>query len=320
MTPTISIALCTYNGAAFLVEQLESLTRQERQPDEIVVCDDHSHDGTADIVHRFASQSPVPIRLFINPANLGTARNFNRAISLCRGEIIALCDQDDCWLPTKLSRIESEFARTPAAVGVFSDGIVVDRTLKPLKQRLWHVFALTPEKLAAFRRRAGSEVLLKHHMITGATMAFLSAYRSWVLPIPPNWHHDAWIGLVFAFGGEWAPIEEPLILYRQHAANQIGGVLNARTRWIAPLKINRRAFLAAEIDRFLQLYRRLRQLNLASPEQLAALVGKLEHLLRLRQLPTARLRRIRPIWHELAQGGYDRFARTRLTAIKDCIL
>ena len=90
----------------FLGEQLRSLADQERLPDELVVCDDGSTDETIDMLRQFADESPFETRLEIHPKNLGASGNFARAVSLCRGEAIALCDQDDVWLPNKLQRIE----------------------------------------------------------------------------------------------------------------------------------------------------------------------------------------------------------------------
>ena len=78
----ISIALCTYNGEQFLREQLESFTCQRRLPDELIVSDDRSTDGTVSIVERFASQAPFPVALVVNDENLGSTRNFEKAISI----------------------------------------------------------------------------------------------------------------------------------------------------------------------------------------------------------------------------------------------
>src|SRR5258708_37621369 len=103
----LSVAMCTYNGARFLPEQLESIAAQTKLPDELVVCDDRSTDGSVEIIRSFAQRAPFEIRLDINANNLGSTKNFEKAIGLCQGEIIALADQDDVWCPQKLSRIAS---------------------------------------------------------------------------------------------------------------------------------------------------------------------------------------------------------------------
>ncbi|MBC7931137.1 MAG: glycosyltransferase, partial [Rubrivivax sp.] len=95
----LSIAMCTYDGGRYLAEQLASIAAQTRAPDELVVCDDRSRDETTSIVRRFAETAPFPVRLYVNEQNLGSTRNFEKAIGLCEGELIALSDQDDVWLP-----------------------------------------------------------------------------------------------------------------------------------------------------------------------------------------------------------------------------
>src|SRR5713101_1538304 len=101
----LSVAMCTYYGARFLQEQLESIAAQTRLPDELVVCDDRSADGSVEIVRNFAKSAPFPVQLEINETNLGAIKNFEKAIGLCEGETIALADQDDIWKPQKLSRL-----------------------------------------------------------------------------------------------------------------------------------------------------------------------------------------------------------------------
>src|SRR5688500_9098173 len=93
----ISVAMCTYNGAQFLRTQLESIIAQSRAPDEIVVCDDCSTDETRALLKQFAAESLVPVSLHFNEQNLGSVRNFEQAIRMCNGNVIALSDQDDVW-------------------------------------------------------------------------------------------------------------------------------------------------------------------------------------------------------------------------------
>src|SRR5215467_4239016 len=107
--PKLSVALCTYNGSRFLQEQLGSIGSQSRPPDELVICDDGSSDDTVDIIKRFALNAPFPVKLEVNASNLGSTKNFELAVSLCCGDVIALSDQDDVWDATKLAKIERVF-------------------------------------------------------------------------------------------------------------------------------------------------------------------------------------------------------------------
>src|SRR5262249_18454629 len=103
-SPRLSVALCTYHGASYVDAQVASLTRQTRLPDELIVCDDLSTDDTVSILERFARAAPFPVRIHVNEQTLRSTKNFEQAISLCSGDVIFLCDQDDVWEPEKLAR------------------------------------------------------------------------------------------------------------------------------------------------------------------------------------------------------------------------
>src|ERR1700759_3102252 len=105
-----SVAMCPYNGARFVGEQLESIAAQTLAPSELVVCDDRSTDATVRLVESFPARGPFSVRLGVTEHTLGSKKIFERAVSLCRGELIALSDQDDVWLPGKLARLAAEFA------------------------------------------------------------------------------------------------------------------------------------------------------------------------------------------------------------------
>jgi glycosyltransferase involved in cell wall biosynthesis len=98
----ISIALCTYNGEKYLIEQLDTLVNQTYPKLEIIVVDDCSSDKTITILNDYLSKFPF-IKLYQNEQNLGYIKNFEKAISLCNGELIALADQDDVWDLNKLT-------------------------------------------------------------------------------------------------------------------------------------------------------------------------------------------------------------------------
>ena len=91
----ISVALCTYNGERYIRQQMDSILHQDETPDEIVICDDGSTDHTDEIVAEIVSQSMVPCYFYKNEKNLGYIHNFEKAISLCKGDIVFLSDQDN---------------------------------------------------------------------------------------------------------------------------------------------------------------------------------------------------------------------------------
>jgi len=221
----ISIALCTYNGEKFLGEQLDSILGQSLLPDELVICDDGSVDSTLEILEAFRSRAAFPVRIHRNGANLGSTKNFEQAISLCSGEVIALCDQDDVWKPHKLERLAATLEEHPAAGYAFSDAELVDENLQPLGRRLWESVRFSGDIKELFLQGAQFRCLIRQHVVTGATMAFRAPVGRLAMPFPEQGTliHDGWIALVgSATGALGVPVEEPLVAYRQHTNQQIG--------------------------------------------------------------------------------------------------
>lgn len=93
----ISIVMATYNGGRFLKEQLNSLCKQTRIPDEVIVVDDGSTDNTLAILEEFSKV--LNLSIHINTNHLGVNGNFEKGLNLCSGDYIMFCDQDDYWLP-----------------------------------------------------------------------------------------------------------------------------------------------------------------------------------------------------------------------------
>ena len=104
---TTGIAIALYNGARFLEDQLDTLRLQTLPPDRVVLCDDGSKDNTVEIVRNYIEKYNLQDKwqLYINEQNLGYAKNFYTAMSLCNTDIIYMCDQDDLWKADKLEKM-----------------------------------------------------------------------------------------------------------------------------------------------------------------------------------------------------------------------
>jgi hypothetical protein len=218
----VSIALCTCNGERYLRQQLHSIAQQTRLPYELVVCDDVSTDSTRRIVEEFARSASFPVRFFRNAARLGSTKNYEQAIGLCAGDLIALCDQDDIWLPEKLAHQVDLIEREPMLGGVFSDAqLIDDRSIKIGKQ-LWASISFSPRKQKQFCNGKSADVLLRGNVVTGPTLMFRADLRPLLMPIPESWYEDAWIALMLALHSRLAPIPTSLIQYRIHPDQQVG--------------------------------------------------------------------------------------------------
>ena len=146
----VSIAMCTYNGARFLREQLESIASQTCLPDELVVCDDGSTDATLGILASYAKVSNFPVRVHCNTIRLGATRNFEQAISLAQGEVIVLSDQDDIWRHDKLQILTHNFSKHLDAGFIFSDAIVINEGGRIVLESLWKQFSFDKKKVRFF--------------------------------------------------------------------------------------------------------------------------------------------------------------------------
>ena len=319
----ISVAMCTFNGKQFLGSQLESLATQDRLPDELIVCDDGSSDGTCEIVREFGQNAPLPTRLFVNDDNLGSTKNFEQAISLCQGDIVALADQDDVWYRHKLDRIEKAFQRSSAIIAVFSDADLIDDSGSQLRGRLWDAFSFDLDEQKQFTNGRALNVLVKHPVVTGATMAFRRELFDIVAPISSHDLHDWWISFLLASYGQFEPISDPLMQYRRHQGQQEGlpprvpGALVAQARTRGP------NFYLEQIEGFHRLHARLGEHRAGLPYADCArmeIERKISHLARRAQLPRARVARIPEVLREAFNGGYRRYSAGWNSIARDLLI
>ena len=200
----LSVALASYNGEAYLEEQLTSILQNLREGDEVIVSDDGSTDGTRDIVRRLAS-ADGRVRLIDGPCQ-GLIKNFEHAISACSGDVIFLSDQDDVWHADKVEAVLACFEETGAAL-VLHDAQMTDNER--------HVLA--PSFFAVRGSRAGYLKNLWKNSYIGSCMAFKKELLTVALPfdnrIPM---HDQWLGLLAEKHGGAAFLPKVLIDYRRH--------------------------------------------------------------------------------------------------------
>ena len=314
----ISVALCTYNGERFLPQQLESIAQQTRLPDELIACDDRSTDGTVSILRGFAASAPYPVRIYENEHNLGSAANFERAIRLCGGNLIALSDQDDIWYPNRLERSEKEFTVHPRAGLVFSDADVINDRDELTGPTMWQRLGFAGKRA---RDLLGGEYLLlaKHRFVTGATMMFRDSLRDRCLPIGEGWIHDEWIALITAAFFELRPIDQPLIQYRIHGSQQVG-LQNKLKQRTEDTPAQRHWGRLAESTRELELLcAALSEMVLDSGRGvLPAYQQHLQFLAFRANLPALRLVRLGPILTHYPQ--YKIHASGLASALKDLVL
>ncbi len=230
--PRVSVCLATYRGAEWVTEQLESILVQLGPEDEVVVVDDASPDDT---VARVRAVADPRIRLLTRTENRGYVRTFEEAMTQARGDVLLLADQDDVWVP----------GRVTAMVGALADADVVatnlatlggpDRIRGPYGQADWHLRAAS----SGHRLRNVLGVLIGNMPYYGCAMGVRRSALATVLPFPPllTESHDLWLALYGNLDGRMRHLELRSVRRRYHADNASpdkprGVVMALRSRWM----------------------------------------------------------------------------------------
>jgi glycosyltransferase involved in cell wall biosynthesis len=322
MPTRISVALCTYNSGRYLRDELDSIGEQTLLPNEVVACDDGSHDDTVGILQRFKASAPFPVRIVRNEVNLRVTKNFERAISLCDGDLIALADADDVWYPRKLEVMARALIANPVAGYSFHDGDLIDdggRLLNSTMFRRGNMYALSGNEFAPDDQ---VPILLRANVVWGSAMMMRSDVRHLVLPISPRWAQDSWITMVLSLVGRYGiMIPESLYKYRLHQRQAYGVPPNlwSVTRNLKPYPLD---VWAKEIEMFADLQRAL-QANLdltgrCKTRDLDLIKGKMEHLAQRHMARTTRgWRRAKTVLVEWFTGRYAKFSLSWKSALRD---
>lgn len=204
----ISVCVATYNGEKFIRKQLESILPQLSDVDEIIVSDDSSNDKTMEVVESFKDKR---IKILKGNNFRSPIYNFENCISHAVGSIIVLSDQDDLWLPGKISAIQTVFRDNPEVTLVASDAKIVNGKGDVIRNTFYPGDVKFSSKVL--------HTIIKNHFL-GCTLAFRSSVLGVVLPFPAHLPmHDSWIGIMNQIYGRVHFIETPLVAYRRHSQN-----------------------------------------------------------------------------------------------------
>lgn len=318
---SISVALATYNGERFVAEQVRSILSQSRRPDELVVADDGSTDATLDVIRatHAASGQGTQLRVLEQGRRLGVTKNFERAVAACTGELIALSDQDDVWHVDRLVAAQASFEARPDLLLQHSDARLVDADGGPLGIGLLEALWVSGAERNAIHRGDAFSAYLRRNLVTGATVTFRASLLRSAMPFPSSWVHDEWLAAIAAAVGEVELVEEPLIDYRQHGANQIGA-----TKPTLRYRVSR--MLEDRGDRYERLALRAEALatrlaDLPVPESMLAAARDRARFDRVRaSLPRRRLARLGTVLSEHRAGSYRRLSsQGALDVVRDIL-
>ncbi len=232
---TTGIAIALYNGARFLEDQLDTLRLQTLPPDRVVLCDDGSKDNTVEIVRNYIEKYNLQDKwqLYINEQNLGYAKNFYTAMSLCNTDIIYMCDQDDLWKADKLEKMNRIMEDRSEISLLMCKGGVIDANGDAL-----HGLLISETKETGVLTPVSSKEVLRSLSWTGMLMCirkeFLDKWRD--LLYPAQAPHDFALALCAADLGSFYTYDYVGAFHRRHdnnAANEehrISKVLNLKTK------------------------------------------------------------------------------------------
>ncbi len=326
MAASISVALGTHNGERFVGEQIASILSQIRPVDEIVLSDDASSDRTVEMVeaavaaHRASHGAAPELVVLRNDPALRVTKNFEQALRHATGDLIALCDQDDVWHPTRVERLSARFD-DPNVLFVFSNARQVGAQGEYLGHDLFEAIAMNPHERGLVESGRVFEQFMRRNLATGATVMLRRSLVDAAIPFPETWLHDEWLAVVAAAFDGVRMHDEALTDYRQHGNNQVGMTKIGAGRKFA-------MFAQPRTERNLRLFLRAQALD-ARIEELASPIDAAKADAGYREMahekyrfeqarqayPEARLMRIAPILKQLRAGNYSRYG----TGLKDSV-
>lgn len=206
MQEGISVVMCTYNGVAFLEQQLDSILNQTATVSELIIQDDCSTDGTWELIQRYAGRLPF-IRATRNSRNVGFNENFRQAMMQAKEPYVAIADQDDIWYPQKLERQLQAIGTHDICFSAYHRDAVFS---EHCRQKVCPQF--------------NAERLLFSNCIPGHSMLV----RREFLHQPAHWNphvcYDWWFLMCAVFENGIVRVDEPLNWHRPHAASAIAQI------------------------------------------------------------------------------------------------
>ncbi len=210
--------MATCNGEQFLRQQIDSVLNQGYENFEFIICDDNSDDSTIDIISSYLLKHPQ-IKLYKNSSCIGVVKNFEKGITLSRGDYIALCDQDDIWRVDKLNIYLNQLKNInrnlkSAPIMIHSDLRMISSTDKIIKSSYF--------QFRKYKLRANKD--LSHIVgpcgVMGNTILMNSKLKEYILPFPDALAvHDYWIALINEIYGYRITVNDTLVDYRIHEKN-----------------------------------------------------------------------------------------------------
>ncbi len=204
---SVSVVLCTYNGARFLEEQVKSIVQQTYPIDELIISDDASTDSTPELIRRLSEQD-TRIRVIMLENNIGFSANFQQAMQQASSDLIATADQDDVWHPEKIARLVA--ALDPGASLIYCDSVKFTREIPvvPKASRAnKKIEGSDPRKISVYNTVSGHAMLIRKRLLVNA------------FPLPSGVYYDWWLAVVAMTIDRVQFLPDMLVYRRVHDQN-----------------------------------------------------------------------------------------------------
>lgn len=317
--------MATFNGERFLAEQLESLETQTRRPDELVIVDDASTDGTVAILREFADRHRGRVRLRLSKENRGADLTFAEALGHCTADLVFPCDQDDRWHPEKIERIAREVEERADLGLVASDSSLIGEHGEEIEASFWRRMGVADWEVRSCNGGEAFRVLIRHPFVSGHAMAIRRQLLSRAFPVPSAWTYDEWLNVFTTAQAPALLLRECLSSHRLHSRQTVGHSRESlRAKLRGHDRRRERFAFDRQVDRADALVDRLTELA-----KLSVLEPKVESVARERRRFVRARRRMRDsglarqlllIAREMASGRYWRVGRGVLALARDLSL
>lgn len=248
----VQVLMSTYNGEAYIEEQLQSLLNQSYPNVAILIRDDGSKDKTSSIIRSYVELYPDKIR-FIQGKNVGVVQSFFELLyaSDASASYYCFCDQDDVWMKDKIERAIQQLRSCERAGMYFTSTQMVDRELNPIK-----VWPESPNRAPSLYNA------LYQNIAVGATVTLNKIARDLLISQHVNTQHilmhDWWAYMCVSAFGDMIYDDKPLIYYRQHGNNVDGGNTSLfkkfHKKWKSLTKHQNKKLLKQQAEEFARLY------------------------------------------------------------------
>jgi len=247
--PLVSIALCTYNGEEYLREQLDTLVNQTYPNIEIIAVDDCSSDSTVEILDEYSKKVPN-FQYYINDKNLGFTKNYEKAISLCNGEYIAIADQDDIWDLNKITLLKEHIGNN---ILIYAKSLMVNSNGESLGYTSMHnriPYSGNDPRITTFIS-----------LIWGHNMLFRKDLIAKIFPLNSNIkYYDWFISITSLNYGTVLYFDEILVYRRVHENNATTNIHLSKAEYLSEIKIWLKSILEIKDLRYIEWFQKMDKL------------------------------------------------------------